>query len=222
VEGFLRQNEIGVLIENGAAILQDEEDPPIPDEAKAIFHAEVELAGEQVPLILHPVLSEYLLKIDISDLPVDYDHDLPNEELTSPAVHPPLSSLKLENHQGYPQPIVIEASNDSPDSCITVQDVLRSVHEDMKRPSRRREWSQLHADDRVAVDGVFRARCKTGRDLGQGPCRIDYLRGRDRLQILPRRSPNEESLPAPEVPEEVTRGTLDESSVAGPSRIPIR
>ena len=33
-------------------------------------------------------------------------------------------------------------------------------------------------------------------ELGQGPCRIDYLGGRDRLQILPKDSPIGEILPA--------------------------
>jgi hypothetical protein len=238
VENFLRQNEIGVLIENGgatptplpgtqelndgltAAILHDE-DPAVPEEVKAIFYAKVELGvrnlpltcetlvdlwiitqGELVPLILHPVLSAYLLKIDISNQPIDHDYDLPEEELASPAVFPAMSLLRLENHQGYPHQITIEASSDSPGACITVREVLKTIHEDMKKPSRRCEWTKLSAEERAAVDFSFRERCKTREELGQGPCRIDYLRGRDRLQILPGLSPNGEMLPAPIISEE--------------------
>jgi hypothetical protein len=79
------------------------------------------------------------------------------------------------------------------------------IHEDLRKPTRRRELNQLSADERTAVDGAFRERCKTEDDLGQGPCRIDYLRGRNKLQILPRLSPDGEMLPAPEIPEEVLR-----------------
>jgi len=162
--------------------------------------------GELVPLVLHPALAKYYLTLDISSQGVDHDYNLPNEELTSPAIDPPMSSLKLENHQGYPQSITVQASteSDSPDG-VTVQDVLRTINEDSRKPSRRREWTKLSAEERAAVDGSFRERCKTEEELGQGPCRIDYLRGRNKLQILPRLSPDGEMLPAPEIPEEVLR-----------------
>ena len=111
-----------------------------------------------------------------------------------------MSSLKLENHQGYPQIISIELP-----SVISVQDVLRTIHEDVRKHSRRKEWTKLSVEERGAVDGAFRERCKTEDELGQGPCRIDYLRGRDRLQILPKLSPDGEMLPAPMIPEEVLR-----------------
>jgi hypothetical protein len=206
-----------------AAILQDEEEAVVPDEVKAIFYAAAELAvrypfleletfnelmdhgpqGELVPLVLHPVLSKYLLKLDIGNQPQDHTYDLPDEELNSPAVNPPISSLKLENHQGYPQMITVQSS-----SVISVYDVLKTIHEDVRKQSRRREWTRLSAEERAAVDGSFRERCKTEEELGQGPCRIDYLRGRDRLQILPRLSPDGEMLPAPIIPEEVLREAL--------------
>ena len=86
--------------------------------------------------------------------------------------------LKLDNHQGYPQSIDVQASSDSPGG-VTVQDVLKAIHEDLKRPSCRLEWTELDADGQVAVDAVFRER---EEELGQGLCRIDYLRGRNRLQ----------------------------------------
>jgi len=172
--------------------------------ARNIHELIIVAQGELVPLALHPVLEKYYLTLDISSQGVDHDYDLPNEEFTSPAVHPPMSSLKLENHQGYPQSITVQASteSDSPDG-VTVQDVLRTINEDSRKPSRRREWTKLSAEERAAVDGSFRERCKTEEELGQGPCRIDYLRGRNKLQILPRLSPDGEMLPAPVIPEEV-------------------
>jgi hypothetical protein len=153
---------------------------------------------------LHPVLSKYYLTLDISTQGVDHDFELPIEELNSPAIHPPLHSLKLENHQGYPQSITVQASSDSP-SGITVQDVLKTINEDVRKPSRRREWMKMSVDQRAAVDGSFRERCRTEEELGQGPCRIDYLRGRNKLQILPRLSLEGEVLPAPVIPEDSLR-----------------
>jgi hypothetical protein len=154
---------------------------------------------------LHPVLEKYHLTLDISSQGVDRDYDLLNEEFTSPAVHPPMSSLKLENHQGYPQSIIVQACNTDSPHGVTVQDVLRMIHEDLRKPTRRRELNLLSADERTAVDGAFRERCKTEDDLGQGPCRIDYLRGRNKLQILPRLSPDGEMHPAPVVAEDELR-----------------
>jgi len=149
--------------------------------------------GEPVPLVLHPALSKYCLKFDINA--VGHDYDLPNEEFTCPAVYPPLSLLRLENHQGYPHPITIDASSRSLSTGITVQDVLRTIHEDLKKPSRGYEWARLDIEERAAVDGAFRERCRARDELAQGPRRIDFLRGRDRLQILPRLAPGPEILP---------------------------
>jgi hypothetical protein len=113
----------------------------------------------------------------------DHDYDLPKEELHSPAMHPPIP-VTLENHQGYPQSINVHASNDSPDVGTTVQDVLRAINEDVKRPTCKCEWTELRAEERAGIETKFRERCKTEEELGQGPCRIDYLCGRNRLQIL--------------------------------------
>jgi hypothetical protein len=151
--------------------------------------------GELVPLVLHPVLAKYFLKLDIGNQPPDHTYDLPDEELHSPAVDPPMTSLMLDNHQGYPQ-IIVQSS-----SVISVYDVLKTILEDMRKPSRRKDLIKLSAEERVAVDRAFRERGKTEEVLGQGPCRIDYLRGRDRLQILPKLSPDGEMLPAPMIPE---------------------
>jgi hypothetical protein len=192
-----------------AAILHDDDDEEVPDNKKAIFYAAAELAvryfllqpkrytnsrvmtqGELVPFVLHPVLSTYLLKLDIANQPVEHDYDLPKEDITSPASHPPMHLLKLENHQGYPKTIIVQACNDAPSIGITVQDVLRTIHEDVRTLSRRREWTKLSAEERAQVDTTFRERCGAGKMLGRGPCRIDYMRGRDRLQILPKFSPS--------------------------------
>ena len=116
-----------------------------------------------------------------------------------------MHSLQLESYQGYPQLISVQASTNTPGIGVTVQDVLRTIHEDVRALSRRREWTRLSAEERAQVDAAFRERCRTEEELGQGPCRIDYLRGRDRLQILPKLSPSGEMLPAPIIPEEVFR-----------------
>lgn len=116
-----------------------------------------------------------------------------------------MASLKLDNHQGYPQSI--DVSTDSPGG-VTVQDVLNTIHEDLRKPSRRREWNKLSAEERAAVDTAFRRRGNTEEELGQGLCRIDYLRGRNRLQILPKLSPDGEMLPAPMIPEEALRDPM--------------
>ena len=100
-----------------------------------------------------------------------------------------MHSLRLENHEGYPQVITVQA-RESPSIGVTVQDVLRAIHEDVRTPSRRYEWAKLSADERTQVDAAFRERCRTEEELGRGPCRIDYLRGRDRLQILPKSLPS--------------------------------
>ena len=152
--------------------------------------------GELVPLILHPALSKYLLAIDITNQPVEYDYDLTNEEMTSPASYPPVYSLNLENCQGYPRLITVQASNDSPGTGVTVQDVLNTIREEMRTPARRREWIKFGPEERTQINAVFRKRCRTAGELGQGPCRIDYLGGRDRLQILPKDPAIGEILPA--------------------------
>jgi len=208
VEGYLRQNETGILVKNGVAVLHENEGPEIPDEAKATFYAEAELAGSPIPFIVHPVLSNYLLKVDIADQPLDAHH-LSKEDITSPATYPPVSLLKLENHQGYPQHIIVWPSSGSRSTGVTVQDVLMTIYEDMRRPSRRRDWTGLNAKEQAAVDAAFSGRCRTQGELGQGPCRIDYLCGRNRLQISPKHSPHHDSLSAPLIPSQGSGKPVD-------------
>lgn len=108
-------------------------------------------------------------------------------------------SLTLESHQGYPQPIVVQASSDSPSVGVTVQDVLSAMHEDMRKPSPRRTWSKLSDGERAVINASFKERSKTEEQLSKGPCQFDHLRGRDRLQIFPKLSPDGVLLTVPEL-----------------------
>jgi hypothetical protein len=153
--------------------------------AAIIKSTDVQYKGEPVPLVIHPVLTKYNVKLEMNDSS-DLDYDLPKEEMNAPAVHPPMLSLKLESHQGYPQAITVEASGDAQGVGVTVQDVLQTLHEDMKTAFPRRELSKLGAEERAMINGAFRERCKSEEELSKGPRRIDHLGGRDRLQILPK------------------------------------
>ena len=140
--------------------------------------------------MIHPALTKYNLKLEMANS-VDQDYDLPAEELTSPAVHPPMLSLKLENCQGYPHTINVGISNEG----VTVQDVLRTIHEDLRTPLSKREIHDLRGERGSTVRIAFRERCKTEDERGKGPHRIDYLGGRDRLQVLPKLTPDGTLLP---------------------------
>jgi hypothetical protein len=141
-------------------------------------------------------LTKYNLKLEMTES-LDHDYDLPMEEMSAPAVYPPMVSLKLESRQGYPQVINIEASGDSRGAGVTVQDVLRAIHEDLKMLFPTRELSKLGVEERVAVRAAFRERSKTEEELSKGPRRIDHLGGRDRLQILPKLPPDGALFPIP-------------------------
>lgn len=130
------------------------------------------------------MLTKYFLKLEI-DGPLDHDYDLPKEDITSPAVYPHVQSLDLEYFQRCPQIISIKAFGD-PHVCITVQDVLRKIHEDLRTPLRNHEFGLLGIEERAAIRDAFEERCKIDEERRKGPCRIDFLPGRDRLQILPK------------------------------------
>ena len=140
-------------------------------------------------MIVHPVLTKYLLKLEAGDS-VDPDYDLVEEDLISPAVYPPVPWLELENYQGYPQRISIQACGGSTDVGVTVQDVLRGIHEDLRKPSTRPAWDRLSNEEKAWIKTSFKKRCKTEAELSKGLHRIDYLCGRDRLQISPKLSPD--------------------------------
>ena len=160
--------------------------------------------SEPVPLVIHPVLTKYNIKLEMNDSS-DHDYGLPKEDMNAPAVYPPMLSLKLESHQGYPQIITVEASSDTRGVGITVQEVLRTLHEDLRMAFPRRELSKLGAEERAGINAAFRERCKSEEELSKGPRRIDHLGGRDRLQILPKIGPDgsvmipSSTLPAPTI-----------------------
>jgi hypothetical protein len=141
-------------------------------------------------------LTKYNLKLEMTES-ADHDYDLPKEEITSPAVFPPMVSLKLESRQGYPQVINIEASGDTQGAGVTVKDVLRTIHEDLRMAFPTRELSKLGVEERAAVRAAFKERCKSEEELSKGPRRIDHLGGRDRLQILSKIPPDSALLPMP-------------------------
>lgn len=140
-------------------------------------------------------MTKYFLKLG----PPDHDYDLPKEEITSPAVYPHVQSLKLEYSRGCPQVISIKASSD-PHVGITVQDVLRNLHEDLGMPLRNHEFSPLGREERAAIRDAFEERCEVDEERRKGPCRIDFLRGRDRLQILPKFPSSDGALVHPTTP----------------------
>ena len=150
-----------------------------------IKSTDVQYKGEPVPLVIHPVLTKYNIKLEMNDSS-DHDYGLPKEDMNAPAVHPPVISLKLESHQGYPQIITVEASSDTPGVGITVQEVLQTLHDDLGSIFSRRELTKLGAEERCRINAAFRERCKSEEELNKGPRRIDHLGDRDRLQILPK------------------------------------
>ena len=122
--------------------------------------------------------------------PSDHDYGLPKEEINSSAVYPTKLSLNLESHQGYPQIITVEASNDNRDVVgVTVKEVLRALHEDLRMPLTKRVLNSLSPEERDRINAAFGERCKSDGDLDKGPLRIDHLGGRDMLQILPNFGP---------------------------------
>jgi hypothetical protein len=145
-------------------------------------------------------LTKYNLKLEMNDSS-DHDYGIPKEDINSPAVYPPMLSLKLENHQGYPQVITVEASSDTQSVGVTVQEVLRTLREDLIMPFPRRELSKLGVEERAGINAAFTERCKSEEELSKGPRRIDHLSGRDRLQILPKLGPDgSELIPTSTVP----------------------
>ena len=127
---------------------------------------------------------KYLLKFDTSNQLVNHDWGLPQEEMLSPAVHPPVYVLLLENDQGYPHNIEIHASDKESGVGITVEDLLRTVGTDVRKSSSQREWAALSNNTRKEVEEAFENRARTEQDRSGGLRKIDYLRGRNRLEIF--------------------------------------
>jgi hypothetical protein len=129
---------------------------------------------------------KYLPEINITTQSEDHDFHLPLEEFLAPAVLPPVKGLILENHQGYPYNIEVHAANEELDIGITVEDVLRGISTELRKSSSQREWAALSEQMRREVEEAFEDRARTAEERSFGPCRIDYLRGRNRLQIFPK------------------------------------
>jgi hypothetical protein len=143
----------------------------------------------------------YLLKFDITQ-PLDHDFGLPTEEFFSSAVHPPVLVLTLENEQDLPQNIEVHASDKGSGIGVTVEDVLKTLSVDLQKASSQREWAELNEDVRRELEDSFLDRAKTAEERSGGPRRVDFLRGRNRLQVFPRHpfSAEEEEITQPEMP----------------------
>ena len=128
---------------------------------------------------------EYLLKFDIASQSLDHDFGLPTEAFLSSAVHPPVHILVLENEQGLPQNIEVQASDKGSGLGVTVKDVLTTIGADLRKSSSQRELDALDEDTRREVEGAFKDRVRT-ENRANDLRRIDYLRGRNRLQIFPK------------------------------------
>ena len=140
---------------------------------------------------------EYFLKFDIASQPLDHDFGLPTEAILSSAVHPPVHMLVLENEQGLPQNIEVMASDNGSGLGVTVKDVLITIGAELRIFSNRSEWVTLDEDTRREVEDSFKNRAGT-ENTASDLQRIDYLHGRNRLQIFPKhRFPEEDEIHQP-------------------------
>ena len=140
---------------------------------------------------------EYFLKFDIASQPLDHDFGLPTEAILSSAVHPPVHMLVLENEQGLPQNIEVMASDNGSGLGVTVKDVLITIGAELRIFSNRSEWVTLDEDTRREVEDSFKNRAGT-ENTASDLQRVDYLRGRNRLQIFPKhRFPEEDEIHQP-------------------------
>ena len=139
------------------------------------------------------------LEFDIASQPLDHDFGLPTEEILSSAVHPPVRRLVLENEQGLPQKIEVLASDK--EIGVTVKDVLKAIGVDLRKSSNWPELAALDEDTRREVEATFKERARATEIGVSGFQRIDYLRGRNRLQVFPKHpcsgEDNEISRPLP-------------------------
>ncbi|KAI9456370.1 hypothetical protein BJY52DRAFT_1121183 [Lactarius psammicola] len=140
------------------------------------------------------------LKFEISQ-PPDYDFGLPTEEYFSSAVHPPVHTLVLENEQGLPQNIEVRASDKGSGIGVTVVDVLKAIGIELRKSFSQYEWAALNEGTQRQVEGAFEGRVQSVEERSGGLRRIDYLRGRNRLQVFPRYPyPEDEEIAQPLLP----------------------
>ena len=100
-------------------------------------------------------------------------------------------SLELESYQGYPRVISIKASRNPRGAGVTVQDVLWATHEDLRIPFSKCKLSKFGVGESAWINAAFGAICKSEEESTRGPRRVGRLGIRERLQILPRLSPDE-------------------------------
>jgi hypothetical protein len=93
----------------------------------------------------------------------------------------------LENEQGLPQNIEVQASDKRSGIGVTVEDVLKSIGADLRKTSSQCEWAALNEDVRREVEDAAE------EERSGGFKRIDYLRGRNRLQVFPKHAFSEEA-----------------------------
>jgi len=182
-----------VRTENGAALLADENEV-VPDDQRVTSLAQADtsvripshllanirltvthLRGEPIPLIVQPVLAEYLVKPDITSQPRDHDFGLSAEDLLSSAVHPPAVTLTLEHKQGFPPNIEVQALDRGSGIAVSVKDMLKSVGAKLRLSSSRCKWPGLDGDRRREVEATFENRAIMDNEES----------GRNRPQIFP-------------------------------------
>jgi hypothetical protein len=86
--------------------------------------------------------------------------------------------------------MTVEASVDSRGIGVTVQDVLQTIHEDMRMPFPGRELSGLVVKERAGINATFRERCKSEEELRKGSRGIVHLGGRVKTQISMKLAPD--------------------------------
>jgi len=96
---------------------------------------------------------------------------------------------QLGGRQEHPH-ITVEATVDSRGISVAIQDVLRTIHEDMRIPFPGRKLSELGVEERAGIDATFGETCKSEEELSKGPRRIDHLGGRDKIQVLLKLAPD--------------------------------
>lgn len=136
-----------------------------------------------VHFTIHPALMGHL-EFDIASQPLDHDFGLPNEEILSSAVHPPVQILVLENEQGLSQNIEVLASDK--EIGVTVKDVLKAIGADLRKSSSQPELAALDEDTLSEVEDTSMGGARTEETSSNGFQRIDYLRGKKRLRVLPK------------------------------------
>lgn len=94
--------------------------------------------------------------------------------------------------------------------------MIKTISADLRASSSQREWAALDEDRRIEVEETFENRARTEEDRSGGLRKIDYLRGRNRLQIFPKHPLPEDDEIEQSLP---SARAVDNSSVAGPSNV---